>query len=336
VVGVTGFGTTLAVRDDRGVLEPLGLTRAEQDLYEHLVNHRPLTEAEVSDQAAAKRLLALGLIALMPSDPPRYLVLPPDIALELLVRDQELELAKARQETVLLATSFHTSTARSEPAELIEVLRGEPEIAAGIERLIRSAKKEVCFSDAPPFMDDPTRVNQHELEQLGDGIDFRILYDRGHSVERPGRLAARLSGINDGEGARVGDVPLKLLLTDGPMAFVAIDISATEYSAGLLIHDPTLVAALQALFELLWSRAIPLATYAGQSGSADGPTEQERDLLALLMSGLTDSETAAQLGWTERSVRSRIDRLRQRLGADTRFQAGYQSVLRGWLEPHDE
>jgi DNA-binding NarL/FixJ family response regulator len=53
------------------------------------------------------------------------------------------------------------------------------------------------------------------------------------------------------------------------------------------------------------------------------------------MSGLTDSETATQLGWTERNVRSRIERMRQRLGADTRFQAGYQAVLRGWLDSHD-
>nr|WP_239062444.1 LuxR family transcriptional regulator [Streptomyces sp. SID13031] len=316
-------------------MEPLGLTRAEQDLYEDLVSRLPVTEAEVSDPAAAKRLVELGLISLMPSDPPRYLVLPPDIALELLVRDRELDLAKARQETVLLATSFHTSTARSEPSELIEVLRGEPEIAAGIERLVRSAKNELCGSDAPPFMDDPTQVHQHELEQLRKGVSFRILYDRKGSVDRPGRLASRVSGLNDGERARVGEVPLKLLLTDGPMAFVPIDVNATKYSAGLLIHDPVLVATLQALFELLWSRAVPLATYAGQSGSADRPTEQERELLALLMSGLTDSETAVQLGWTERNVRSRIERMRQRLGADTRFQAGYQAVLRGWLDTHD-
>jgi hypothetical protein len=317
------------------VLEPLGLTRAEQDLYEELVSRRPVTEAELTDPVAARRLVELGLITLMPSDPPRYLVLPPDVALELLVRDRELELARARQETVLLATQFHTGTARVEPPELIEVLRGEPEIATGIERLIRSAKAEVCFSDAPPFMSDPNRVHQEELEQLQEGVAIRILYDRTRSVDRPGRLAARVSGVNDGEQARVGDVPLKLLLTDGPMALVPIDSSATQYSAALLIHDPTLVAALHVLFEQLWSRAVPLATYAGQTGSADGPTDQERDLLALLMSGLTDSETAIQLGWTERSVRARIDRMRQRLGADTRFQAGYEAVLRGWLEPHE-
>jgi DNA-binding CsgD family transcriptional regulator len=323
------------VGDDRGVLEPLGLSRAEQDLYEDLVNRQPVTEAEVSDPAAAKRLVELGLITLMPSNPPRYLVLPPDIALELLVRDRELELAKARQETVLLATRFHTSTARSEPPELIEVLRGEPEIAKGIERLVRSAKAELCASDAPPFMDDPSQVHQHELEHLREGVGFRILYDRKGSVDRPGRLASRISGLNDGEQARVGDVPLKLLLTDGPMAFVPIDVNATKYSAALLIHDPVLVATLQALFELLWSRAVPLATYAGQSGSTDRPTEQERELLALLMSGLSDSDTAGRLGWTERNVRSRIERMRQRLGANTRFQAGYQAVLRGWLDTHD-
>jgi DNA-binding CsgD family transcriptional regulator len=184
-------------------------------------------------------------------------------------------------------------------------------------------------------MSDPSQVHQNELEHLREGITFRILYDRKGSVDRPGRLASRVSGLNEGERARVGEVPLKLMLTDGPMAFVPIDIGATEYSAALLIHDPTLVATLQALFEVLWSQAVPLATYAGQSGGTDRPTEQERELLALLMSGLTDSETATQLGWTERNVRSRIERMRQRLGADTRFQAGHQAAVRGWLDSHD-
>jgi DNA-binding NarL/FixJ family response regulator len=40
---------------------------------------------------------------------------------------------------------------------------------------------------------------------------------------------------------------------------------------------------------------------------------------------------AVHLGWSERTVRKHIDGMRHRLDADTRFEAGYQAVLRGWL-----
>ncbi|MEV0285806.1 helix-turn-helix transcriptional regulator [Kribbella sp. NPDC050820] len=81
-----------------------------------------------------------------------------------------------------------------------------------------------------------------------------------------------------------------------------------------------MVAGLATLFELYWDRAVPLATYVGQP-VVDRPTPEERDLLALLMSGFTDLEMAAHLGLSERTVRTRIVGMRHRLSADTRLQA---------------
>lgn len=316
--------------DDRAVLEPLGLTRAEQDLYESLVSGPPTT---APDSPALRRLVELNLVTPIDTEPPKHVVLPPDTALDVLARRRERELADARRKMVELTVRFHGSTARREPADLMEVLHGEQEIVQGMTRLLLSARKEVCGWDAPPYRDDPNQVNQLELDQLKRGVTFRVVYDRRGSVDRPGRLAALIQGIADGEQARVGDVPLKLVVSDAPMAFVPFDVRAATHQTALLVHDPVMVAGLAALFELYWDRAVPLATYAGQP-AVDRPTPEERDLLALLMSGFTDLEMAAHLGLSERTVRTRIDGMRHRLNADTRFQAGYQAVLRGWLEHH--
>ncbi|TDO35616.1 regulatory LuxR family protein [Kribbella sp. VKM Ac-2527] len=315
------------------MLEPLGLTRQEQDLYESLVSRRPVAAAELIDESTAlARLVELDLVTLVDTDPAKYVVLPPDIALDVLARRRERELADARRKMVELTVRFHGSTARREPADLVEVLHGDQEIAQIMPRLLLSARNEVCGWDAPPYRDDPNQVNQLELDQLKRGVTFRVVYDRRGSVDRPGRLAALIQGIADGEQARVGDVPLKMTISDAPLAFVPFDVRATRHQTALLIHDPTMVAGLAALFELYWDRAVPLATYDGQQPAADRPTAEERDLLALLMSGFTDLEMAAHLGWSERTVRKHIDGMRHRLDADTRFQAGYQAVLRGWLE----
>lgn len=314
------------------MLEPLGLTREEQDLYESLVSRRPATAAELTERGAAlDRLTELGLVTLVDTEPPKYVVMPPDTALDVLARHREQELAAARRAMVDLTVRFHGSAARREPADLIEVLQGEQEISQAMTRLLLTARHEVCGWDAPPYQDDPNQVNQLELDQLKRGVTFRVVYDRRGSVDRPGRLAALIQGIADGEQARVGDVPLKLIVNDSPMAFVPFDVRASRHRTALLIHDPTMVAGLAALFELYWDKAVPLATYDGQP-AVDRPTAEERDVLALLMSGFTDNETAAHLGWSERTVRKHIDGMRHRLDADTRFQAGYQAVLRGWLE----
>ncbi|MEV0841406.1 hypothetical protein AB0I55_17850 [Actinocatenispora sera] len=51
----------------------------------------------------------------------------------------------------------------------------------------------------------------------------------------------------------------------------------------------------------------------------------------MLVSGLKDEAVARQLGWSLRTMRRRVQRLHQRLGATNRFQAGVQAARRGWI-----
>nr|WP_284716815.1 LuxR C-terminal-related transcriptional regulator [Streptomyces sp. G1] len=54
-------------------------------------------------------------------------------------------------------------------------------------------------------------------------------------------------------------------------------------------------------------------------------------LLALLVSGLKDEAIARQLGWSVRTMRRRMSRLHDQLGAANRFQAGAVAARRGWI-----
>ncbi|MEV6046162.1 sigma factor-like helix-turn-helix DNA-binding protein [Streptomyces xanthochromogenes] len=65
---------------------------------------------------------------------------------------------------------------------------------------------------------------------------------------------------------------------------------------------------------------------------ADYPlTEEDRQMLTLLVSGLKDEAIARQLGWSVRMMRRRISRLHEELGAANRFQAGVIAARRGWI-----
>lgn len=67
------------------------------------------------------------------------------------------------------------------------------------------------------------------------------------------------------------------------------------------------------------------------SAAAEEPTEETRQLLALMRTGATDRAIARELGVSERTVHRRIARLQTLLGAHSRFQLGVFAASRKWL-----
>ena len=65
----------------------------------------------------------------------------------------------------------------------------------------------------------------------------------------------------------------------------------------------------------------------------NGLSATERELLELLSRGLTDEAAGRKLGVSLRTVRRMMADLTTRLGATSRFQAGYLTAKRGILEP---
>ena len=80
---------------------------------------------------------------------------------------------------------------------------------------------------------------------------------------------------------------------------------------------------LNALFEELWSRAVPLPW--GRRGDAVA------QVMRLAAQGLSDETIARQLGVSVRTVRARFAEAMADLGAQSRFQAGVEAARRGWL-----
>jgi DNA-binding NarL/FixJ family response regulator len=63
------------------------------------------------------------------------------------------------------------------------------------------------------------------------------------------------------------------------------------------------------------------------------PVEEpvDRDLLKLLLLGLTDAAAGAQLGISVRTVQRRVAELMELAGVATRIQLGAEAVRRGWV-----
>ncbi len=67
------------------------------------------------------------------------------------------------------------------------------------------------------------------------------------------------------------------------------------------------------------------------------PTDEERAVASLLVTGMTDEMAARRLGLSRRTFRRRLKALMDKLGARSRFQAGFMLAETGWAteQPHD-
>jgi DNA-binding NarL/FixJ family response regulator len=65
------------------------------------------------------------------------------------------------------------------------------------------------------------------------------------------------------------------------------------------------------------------------------PTRDERRVMRLLADGLTDENAAEKLGWSRRTLDRRLRSSMEKLGAQSRLQAGVLLVRSGWLDETD-
>jgi DNA-binding NarL/FixJ family response regulator len=66
------------------------------------------------------------------------------------------------------------------------------------------------------------------------------------------------------------------------------------------------------------------------------PTDEERAVASLLVTGMTDEMAARRLGLSRRTFRRRLKALMDKLGARSRFQAGFMLAETGWTEQSQE
>jgi sugar-specific transcriptional regulator TrmB/DNA-binding NarL/FixJ family response regulator len=323
------------------MLQALGLTAAEEAVYQTLLAQPHMSLGELRDSGILGRqppdpvlssLEEKGLISRLPGTPRRFAASPPEYALEMLILSREEELRRARVVAEQIAQRFRESRRGDDPAELVEVVAGTEAVLARWTQLLQSAQEEIRSVDKPP-QSDASRMLEREL--MTKGLGSRCIYDRS-VFEEPERARRLLESVAAGEQARVmSGVPMKLFIVDGRLALLALQRGGGLIESAMVIHPSSLLDALVQLFESLWQRSVPVSPAAARGEDAgrdpDSPSEHDEVLLTLLATGLTDEAIARQLDVSQRTVQRYIRGLMDRLGADTRFQAGLQAARRRWL-----
>jgi sugar-specific transcriptional regulator TrmB/DNA-binding CsgD family transcriptional regulator len=315
-------------------LDCVGVSHAEQRLYEVVLHHPDRTLAQLGEltNLGAARLRELlrsladkGLLARTGHRPARFAPAPPDIAIEVLAlrRQQEIETAR------LAGAAFrnrlrHNGFAVAESP--VEVVRGQATVAQRFGQIQQVARQELLILNKPPYVVDPGG----ERHVPRRGVRHRTIHDRGavEHVARPRRPAV------SGEEARVlDDVPMTLVIADRRIALAPCERPGGDRTA-VLLRSSALLDGLVMLFETLWEQATPLWPHhrfppGPDARALDALSTGDRQLLALLAAGLTDQAIARKLGVALRTVERRVRRIMDGFGARTRFQAGLQAAARG-------
>ncbi|MEU6295225.1 hypothetical protein [Streptomyces erythrochromogenes] len=233
------------------------------------------------------------------------------------------------------------------PPAGVEVLTGTEAVTARLDTMLDSAETEVLVlgrsalttsrpAGAGEAGDAGEAGNAAEAgadrirRLLARGVTVRAVTDRrGTDFPEWARELVALTRL--GLQARIGQhLPTGLVLVDRRTCLLPTPPSddAGADGAALVFGDSLLHGAALPLFESLWARATPV-------GSPVSPLSAEQgELLGLLASGLKDETIARRLGVHVHTARRRITRMLEELDADTRFQAGVQAAIRGWLQPH--
>jgi DNA-binding NarL/FixJ family response regulator len=88
-----------------------------------------------------------------------------------------------------------------------------------------------------------------------------------------------------------------------------------------------------ALYEEVWQRARPVRVRSDATAdveAGDDLEEGDRQILMLLLAGLTDHATAGGLSLSARTVQRRIRHLMDLAGVTTRVQLGFHAARKDW------
>jgi DNA-binding CsgD family transcriptional regulator len=294
-----------------------------------LADRAGLTGSQV--RRAVAGLVREGFAHRTPPPEERVVPVPPDVAVEQFIRRRQDDLDRTREAAHRLAEEAYRRPGSRRTEELIEIVVGRAGVGRAFERVQRSATREVRVMVAPPYAMSK-EVNRTQLGREAAGVVYRAIYETS-ALDDAGFAASVATHLRSGEQARItGDLPTKLAVADRELALVPLAWTSSAHDAALLVHPCGLLYALIALFETVWAQATPL-TAAGSEGLSGDPTisAEDRQLLSLLVAGLTDEAAGARLGISRRTVVRRVRQLMERTNSRSRLQLGWQARERCWL-----
>lgn len=319
-------------------MRSLGLSETQARMYDVLLASGPLSPLELAKTAGITSTAVLpdleamadvGLVGGLRSLSSKVRPLPPESAIDVLVRRRELEIKEASTGMLRAFAHYRRSVDTDGSRGLLEVERGSSVIDR-VRMLERSARRSVRGLDCPPYHAG-TSVNELEMANLSRGVVVQQVY-AGEAIELRDYVEQNIRpAMAAGEQARVLlHVPVKLLIIDDGVAIVSLTAADTDVGhSALILRRCSLLSALIGLWEMCWQNAVPLQLDGSPAETVLTPTETR--FLRLLSTGVSDDQVAKVLGISRRTFFRYLEQLQARTGTATRFQLAAHACHQGWI-----
>jgi len=266
------------------------------------------------------------------------LVEHPRPALERLLGNEEARLDTRRRELVDARAAIARFTAEhraagdsrgaAETKPVWEIVSSQMAVAL-VEHTLRSTtgliRNSVLSLKVGPGLDEEGARMRRAA--LAGGREQRAIYSI-EALEDPADRRWARSMADAGEQQRVSASPPSEFAIFGDEVVLAVADWRSIESDHIIVRNPMLIAAFTAIFDYAWELALPMPGVRRDIG-------RDRQLLTLLASGFKDEAIARYLGLGLRTVRRRVAKLMDDLGAETRFQLGAAAQSRGLLKTGD-
>jgi DNA-binding CsgD family transcriptional regulator/sugar-specific transcriptional regulator TrmB len=325
------------------MLEALGLGHEVELVYRVMLEHPTWGVDEVSKHLAwpeeevrfaLDTLADLKLVRPLSDDPAQFRPVSPQIGLTALLVRSEAELTRRQSQieasrAAVSALAAEYGVGSDYAPEVIARHEGAEAVRVRLAELMDSTETE-CLSFQPGAQRPVGQAASRPLDQIAleRGIRNRSVLQEIFRND-PSTLAyVRWFTSIGGEVRAVPTLPMRLVIIDHQCALVPLDPVDSRRGA-LELRSAGAVAAMRALFEQFWSVGTPWDEPAKRD--QHGLSRREQELLKLLASGQTDEVVSRKLGLSLRTVRRMTSDLMDRLGAQSRFQAGANAAQRHWI-----
>ncbi|MGH3510374.1 MAG: DNA-binding response regulator [Nocardioidaceae bacterium] len=320
-------------------LSVLGLSADQEALYRVLLRNPGLDRTalqalvEVEPDGFAEDLARLTGLGLAHSSDGRVRALPPDEALTRLISQETQRLSSLSEQLaavrglvpVLAAEHLVAGAPAGEPVP-VELI-GRDAVAPVLQSLLVGSTGDLLWLRPDQWRAPAgSELDSFVVDQIRSGRRSRAIYPATALESSPETIRARGQA---GEHVRIlAEVPFGLTVLVGAGALLPEALPASQ-GRRVLVRHRAVVGAMEALFDLLWDRALPVPGLGGEG--AHGRAGERRLLVDQLAGGAKDEQIARALGLSLRTVRRRVARLVKELDVDSRFQAGVEAVRRGWV-----
>jgi DNA-binding NarL/FixJ family response regulator len=329
-----------------GPRRPSLLTDTSLAVYRHLVARGDadagladvefvlgLTSAQLDE---ARRELVAARLVQVTRDGDRLVALSPEVALtgavhddESTVRELQAQIAARRLDYLGLLSSYNDARSTGSQVADVQVLDRLDTIRDFLADTCRDTQHELLIAHPTRHLsaDSLEEGVPQDLEMLARGVARRTLY---LSSNRDSVAVQRAVARTTQAGAEVRvlpDIPVRMMCFDQRIVMLSRNQGAGDIAA-IVVRDAALADTIRQVYLAVWEHAEPFLT---TGCDQDGPTELDRAILNELAQGYSDDQIARRQDISVRTCRRHIHDLTERLGSQTRFQAGVQAARRNWI-----